>query len=64
MFMEAIKCQKYGSKKFKQEVSEIYDRYVDSNGKIVDLKDELTRDLEFREISRIKCGQVLEESNE
>lgn len=54
--VQSKKCLKCGSKKFKQEVAEIYDKYLDSEGKIIRFEDELTHDLEFGKIRCIKCG--------
>lgn len=55
--MEDAKCPKCGSKKFKQEVEEIYSRYIDSCGRVVCVEDTLTHDLEFGKIRCLKCGQ-------
>ena len=55
--MQSKKCLKCGSKGFKQEVKQIYDRYLDSRGKIINFEDELTHDFEFGKIRCVKCGE-------
>ncbi|MBI2448893.1 hypothetical protein HYV49_01205 [Candidatus Pacearchaeota archaeon] len=55
------KCARCGNKKFRQEVIEIYNRYLNSDGKITDFEDELTHDFEFGKIRCVKCGSDLEE---
>lgn len=57
--MQSKKCLKCGSKKFRQEVKEIYYRYLDSKGKIIEFEDELTHDLELGNIKCVKCGEVI-----
>ena len=59
MQMQNKKCLKCGSKKFRQEVSEIYDRYLDNNGQIISFEDELMHDFEFGKIRCVKCGLEL-----
>lgn len=53
------KCFKCGSKKFRQEVVEIYDKYFDNDGRIIEFEDELTHDFEFGKIRCVKCGSEL-----
>ena len=55
--MKSKKCPSCGSKKFKQQVEELYERYVDSHGKIVEFEDDLTHDLELENIRCVKCGR-------
>jgi len=55
--LNKLKCQKCGSEKFRQEVAEIYNKYLDSDGKIIELEDELTHDFEFGKIRCVKCGE-------
>lgn len=54
-------CLKCGNKKFRQEVIEVYDRYLDSNGKIIEFEDELTHDFEFGKIRCVKCGMEVKD---
>lgn len=55
--MKSIKCPKCGNEKFKQEVEELYERYIDSNAEVTEFEDELTHDLEFGKIRCAKCGR-------
>jgi len=51
---EAKKCLNCGSKKFRQEISEVYGRYLDSDCKVIYFEDELTHDFNFGEIRCVK----------
>ena len=55
--MESIRCQKCGSENFRQEVKEIYDRYLDDKMQVIGFEDELTHDLELGKIRCVKCGE-------
>ena len=54
-------CPSCGSKKFKQEVTEIYNRYLDGYGVVLALECDLTHDFEFGTIRCVKCGRDCDE---
>lgn len=67
MMVETIikteKCLNCGSEKFRQEVVEIYNKYLDNKSKIIEFEDELTHDFEFGKIRCVKCGEIVLEDN-
>jgi hypothetical protein len=54
--LDKIFCPRCGNYKFKQEVVEIYCRYIDGNGKILEYEEDLTHDIEYGDIICEKCG--------
>ena len=53
--MESIKCLECGSKNFRQEVKELFNRCINSKGKIIGFEDDLTHDFEFGKIRCVEC---------
>ena len=58
MEKEKLIC-KCGGKKFKQEVKEIYERYLDTEKNIIGLEEELTHDLELGKIKCVNCETAI-----
>lgn len=54
-------CPSCGSEKFRQEVTEIYYRYLDGHGVVLGLECDLTHDFEFGTIRCKKCGRYCDE---
>ena len=50
-------CPSCGSKKFRQEVTEISYRYLDGRGLVLEFECDLTHDFEFGTIRCLKCGR-------
>ena len=50
-------CPSCGSGKFRQEVLEVYYRYLDGHGVVSGLECDLTHDFEFGTIRCVKCGR-------
>ena len=50
-------CPSCGSNKFRQEVTEIYYRYLNGQGAISQYECDLTHDFEFGSIRCINCGR-------
>jgi len=50
-------CPSCGSNKFRQEITEIYYRYLDGYGVVSEYECDLTHDFEFGMIRCVKCGQ-------
>lgn len=50
-------CPSCGSRKFRQEVTEVYYRYLDGHGVVLEFECDLTHDFEFGIIRCIKCGR-------
>jgi len=61
--MKSKKCLKCGGKKFRQEIIEIYDRYLDSDDKIMGFEDEFIHDFKFGKIMCVNCGGSILEYN-
>ena len=54
-FISTVRCPNCGSKKFRQQIVEIYNRYLDECGISFEYEDNMTHDLEFGIIRCIKC---------
>ena len=50
-------CPSCGSEKFRQQVTEIYKRYLDGHGVVRGFECDLTHDFEFGTIYCTKCGR-------
>lgn len=52
---QGIVCPCCGGKRFKQEIREVYYRYIDGRGKIIKYEEDWTHDLTAGVILCVKC---------